>query len=239
MTQMSSAGHEVTDIVATGGLDWTRPQTTAQRAREVLDRLTDRPDLLASLVRDATCSGAPTAASESYPYMDKLVVWQSADAAVRLRLHVFHPGYLDRPHNHRWSFVSRILKGSYLHTLYGTEADVLHEVRQGMEPRPRYVRYEQAGGNYFLEDSMVHSLCAEETTVSLLLRGPAIKERYFTVLPDDGSTPVAQRLEWSGGAASERATERRAKQITESGIERVVRVLTDVLGPESAAVGGA
>lgn len=237
MTPMSSAERAVTDIVATGGLDWTRPQVTAQRAREVLDRLTGRPDLLASLVRDVTRSGAPGAASESYPRMDKLVVWQSADAAVRLRLHVFYPGYVDRPHNHRWSFVSRLLSGSYLHTLYGVDADVLREVRQGSEPRPRYLRYEQVGGDYFLEDSMVHSLRAEQTTVSLVLRGPAVKERYFTVLPDDGSTPVAERLEWSGGAAREPVTQRREKQITESGIERVVGVLAGVLGSESAAAG--
>ena len=35
--------------------------------------------------------------------------------------------------------MSRILGGGYVHTLYGTDADVLREVRAGHEPRPRYV----------------------------------------------------------------------------------------------------
>jgi hypothetical protein len=221
-------------VAAAGGIDWSHPQSGAQRAREVLDRLTDRPDLLVALVRDvaaadARAGAAGGAACESYPNMDKLVLWQSPDGAVRLRLHVFFPGYVDRPHNHRWSFVSRIVTGGYLHTVYGSDVEVLREVGEGREPQPRYLRREGPGGDYFLADTMVHSLRVDEVTVSLLLRGPAVKDRYFTVLPPDGHTAVADRLVFSGGAAQESAAERQTKRLTAAGIARVVGVLDGVL----------
>ena len=227
---MSSARTAVERLVDARGIDWSRPQSVAAGAGAVLDGLTGRPDLLADLVRDLTRPDAAGAASESHPHMDKLVLWQSRDAAVRLRLHVFFPGYLDRPHNHRWSFVSRILSGSYVHTIYGTDTDVLGEIRAGREPRPRYVRREEAGSAYLLENTMVHSLHTDEVTVSLLLRGPSVKDQYFTVLPGDGRTPPPDRLVWSGGAPRESTAELREKRITAGGVERVRAVLDTVLG---------
>jgi hypothetical protein len=230
---MSAARTAVGEVVAAaGGIDWSASQATAHQAGEVLDRLAGRPELLADLVRDIALAGAGAdgPACESYPNMDKLVLWQSPDRAVRLRLHVFFPGYVDRPHNHRWSFVSRLVSGGYLHTLYGTEAEVLREVGEGHEPVPRYLRHEQRGGDYFLADTMVHSLRVDEVTVSLLLRGPAVKDRYFTVLPPDGRTPLADRLVWSGGAAQESVAEQRTKQLTATGVDRVVTILDSVLG---------
>lgn len=237
MQEVSSAEREVTAVVsASGAPDWSTSPATAQWAQETLEQLTGRPDLLSTLVQEFMCSGGP---GESYPNLDKVVLWSSGDGALRLRLHVFLPGYADRPHNHRWSFASRILKGSYLHSLYGSQDGVLADVREGREPRMRYLGRQHAGTDYFLDSTAVHSLRVDEPTVSLLLRGPAVKKQYFTVLPDDGSTPVAGRLVWSRGAAQEAAAESRAKQITAAGLERVASALRDVLGTGSPSTLGA
>ena len=47
-----------------------------------------------------------------------MVLYDALDRGFRLRLHRFSEGQEDQPHNHRYSFSSTILKGSYAHTLY-------------------------------------------------------------------------------------------------------------------------
>ena len=74
------------------------------QVREALLALPDRPDLL------GLC--------EHYDILDKIVLWDDP-SGVRVRLHVFLPGYFDRPHNHRWSYASTILRGRYRHYLFG------------------------------------------------------------------------------------------------------------------------
>jgi hypothetical protein len=225
----SEARRHLSDLVsAAGGVEWTLP-TAAARAGEVLDQVSKQSALLAALARAAIAGWEDDGTGESYPQMDKLVLWRSDDDAIRLRLHVFLPGYVDRPHNHRWSFGCRLLSGSYLHTIYGTESEVLGAVARGQEPDPRYVRREQQGSGYFLHDAVVHSLSVAEVTVSLILRGPSVKERYFTVLPARDGESVADRMVWSGGAAGESRAERRAKEMDTDGVVRVVNVLERVL----------
>lgn len=232
MPAISTAGREVDRIVAVPATaDWDSPSSVANWAQDRLAELAGRPGLLADLVQDVL---ADPGQGESYPNMDKVVLWRSPDGALRLRLHAFFPGYADRPHNHRWSFAALVLRGSYLHTLYGGQDGVLAGVRAGREPQPQYAGRQPAGTGYFLHHEAVHSLRVDEPTVSLILRGPAVKNDYFTVLPADGSTPVARRLEWSQGAARETAEQAAAKQITPDGLSRVAAALRGVAGQGGA-----
>lgn len=194
------------------------PREIGARSQEALARIADTPGLVRELAEVALRS---TDAGESYPYMDKLVLWRSADGSVRLRLHLFRPGYTDRPHNHRWSFASRILAGGYIHTLYGTADQVLADTRAGAPLRQLWVGTQPQSSSYFLDDQAVHSLRAEHATVSLVLRGPSVKERYFTLLPAAGSATGEMRLTWSGGAANESADELLAKRLTIVGAKRI------------------
>jgi hypothetical protein len=183
--------------------------------------VTVRPGLLVSLVEALSPGGA----GESFPSMDKLVLWQSPDEEVRLRLHVFLPGYADRTHNHRWSFVSRILSGGYVHSLYGSEADVLRDAAAGREPRIVYAGRVQRGSTYFLHHSLVHSLRTDEIAVSLLLRGPSAKDDYFTLAGGADATATSAEMQWSTGAARESSDERATKAMSDDGLARVLGVL--------------
>ncbi|HEX3960192.1 MAG TPA: hypothetical protein VHZ03_26740 [Trebonia sp.] len=107
--------------------------------------------------------------------LDKVVLWDDP-AGFRVRLHVFLPGYFDGPHNHRWSYASTILAGEYRRILFGG-AD-LDERVDPASLTPVMVRWEQAGTSYLLQHTMVHAVVAEPYTVSLVIRGAAVKDRF-------------------------------------------------------------
>jgi hypothetical protein len=116
--------------------------------------------------------------SRTYDFLDKLVLWDDP-TGFRVRLRVFLPGYFDRPRNHRWSYASRVLMGQYRHILFG---DV--DLDEHVDPAaltPVMVCWEQAGSSYVLHDSMVHAVVAEAYTVSLVIRGPAVKDRFLVM----------------------------------------------------------
>jgi len=208
-----------------GPVDWSDARAAHASAARILDRV-GTGGLLADLVVGVVASSGAGGGCESYPYMDKLLLWQSPDRQVRLRLHVFSPGYRDRPHNHRWNFQSRLIGGRYLHAVYGSEAEVLRQAQAGEVPPVRHVHEETAGTQYFLEHSLVHSLRADTRTASLVLRGPAEKDDYFTLeLPGPEDAPGGVRVLWSTGAARESSADQAAKAMTGDGFTRVVEAL--------------
>jgi hypothetical protein len=198
---------------------WTDARLARRDLGGIVERIVSAPELLADVVGDVLDRRGAAGGCESYPNMDKLVLWSSRDGDLRLRLHLFFPGYADRPHNHRWSFLSRILAGGYLHSLYGTAEDALSRVEQGLPLRVLYAREETAGSTYFLDHTLVHSLRADTVTASLLLRGPAFEDTYFTLLAGPPGTQPA--VDVSAGAARESPAELSAKAMTDEGFERV------------------
>jgi len=207
-------------IAESGSGDWSDSQAAQRSSSLVLDRILGRQGFLAASVAELAGS---LRGCESYPYMDKLLLWRSDDGDLRLRLHVFSPGYADRPHNHRWSFASRLLGGAYLHTLYGDEHEVLDNAQRGTAPRARFIHELATGAAYFLHHSQVHSLSTETETVSLVLRGPSRKDDYFTW------EEASRRVVWSSGAAREDAADSASKAMDDAGYARVLEAL-DRLG---------
>lgn len=206
-------------LIAEGGpIEWDRPLSAQPRIADIFDRLLAEDGLLGCAVGQLQDR---LEGCESYPGMDKLVLWQSQDGALRLRLHLFSPGYTDRPHNHRWSFATRVLAGTYLHTVYGSGREVLSRGEQGIAPAPLHVHEVSAGAGYFLDHELVHSLATETHTVSLVLRGPSTRPDYFTW------EPAAGEVVWSLGAVRETADQRRDKAMSASGYARTVRLLSE------------
>ena len=196
-------------------IEWTDAGQAHAAISGIFDRILAEDELLATVIDETIASRGSEGDCESFEDLDKLVLWQSADRAVRLRLHVFFPGYYDRPHNHRWSFASRILRGGYAHSLYGLEDEVWAAAERGVLPAARYVSEERAGDGYFLDSSLVHSVHADTVTVSLVLRGPAVKSDYFQF------DVAANRVRHGLGATQESAAERLSKAMTGDGFSRV------------------
>jgi hypothetical protein len=188
------------------GLDWHDLTAVTVASTKVLDRLsTDRAllgDLTYAVLDDPHLAGL----CEHYDILDKIVLHDDPDGW-RLRLHVFLNGYFDRPHNHRWTYTSRIISGTYTHTLYGAEHDFTDEVDVAALS-PRLIRTEEPGDTYTLHHSMIHSVVADGETVTLIVRGPAVKDRFVVT---DRATGKAW---WQYGAATETPRAAAAKRMT-------------------------
>jgi hypothetical protein len=163
--------------------DWADLDSVAQHASHFFDRFT--ADGYAGL-RAAIegLGGRPQlhGLCERLPFMDKLVIWQEKELDVRLRVHVFRPGYDDYPHNHRFAFASRILAGRYVHRTYAPE------ILQSGATRPwpmLTLREETEGSQYAMHPDEVHAVSADQTTVTLMLRGPIVRATA-TILRDGG-----------------------------------------------------
>lgn len=192
------------------GLDWSDTAQVEEVSRKLLAEVADDRLLLGQLVENVSTSERLSSLSEHYDILDKLVLHDD-DEGWRLRLHVFLPGHFDRPHNHRWTYSSRILLGSYEHTLYGLD-DNLDDTVDVSSLRPYMIRREKAGDTYTLHHGMIHAAVARSYTVTLIVRGPAMKERFLVADRDTGESW------WQYGAAKESAEAADKKRMTEDQI---------------------
>ncbi|MGW3952977.1 hypothetical protein ACWEKM_19110 [Streptomyces sp. NPDC004752] len=124
--------------------NWDDTPAVEATTSKVLATLAGDRYLLRRLVHQVPQDEHLSRLSEHYDILDKVVLYDDP-AGWRLRLHVFLPGYYDRPHNHRWTYSSRILRGSYQHTLYG-----LDDVLDVATLQPYMVRSEEASDSYTL-----------------------------------------------------------------------------------------
>jgi hypothetical protein len=131
--------------------------------------------------------------STHYEGVDKLVLWSSED--MQIRLHVYtdlkdhNLADISAPHNHRWNFLTTILSGGYLHTLYRMDEHLV----------PIMVRHEGVGSSYALHHSQYHSIVEEPNTVSLIVRGPIEKESFQVIvggIPKDAPLVPQKAMTW-------------------------------------------
>jgi hypothetical protein len=207
------------------GLDWTDLPAVTAASTTVLDTLTADRARLGELTNAVLNNPHLAGMCEHYDILDKIVLHDDPNGW-RLRLHVFLDGYFDRPHNHRWIYTSRILSGSYTHTLYGTDHDLTDEV-DVVALTPRLVRIEEPGDTYTLHHTMIHSVVARGQAVTLIVRGPAVKDRFVVT---DRATGKAW---WQYGAATETPEAAAAKRMTETQLHDRVNALraAGIFGP--------
>ena len=200
-------------------LDWEDLQAVSAACEDAFATLTaDRWTLLADLLHDLPRHPDLPAMCETYDFVDKLVLHDDPAHGYRVRLHRFRPGYFDRPHNHRWTFGSKILTGAYRHAQYG--GDAAFEDADPKTLTALQIRTEHAGDFYVLHHTAVHSVTAEEGTVSLVLRGPAAKDRFRILDAVSGNSFHVV------GAKDETAAQRDAKRMRP---DRLTQTIHDIL----------
>jgi hypothetical protein len=199
-------------------LDWDNIDAVEDATRKALTTLTEDGRLVRDTLRDLPGRPDLLGLCEHYDILDKIVLWDDP-TGVRVRLHVFLPGYFDRPHNHRWSYASTILRGAYRHYLFG---DV--ELDETIDPGSLdalMVRQEQVGSTYALHHAMVHAVVAQPYTVSLVIRGPAAKDRFLVMDRRTGQSW------WQYGAGQESAEEAEQKRMTAERLGEMRRLLDE------------
>jgi len=174
----------------------------AEQSKKILEIFSDRNKLkqqLLSVKEDETLFSL----SEHYDILDKIVLY--ADEKYRIRLHIFGEGYFDRPHNHRWSYSSKILSGNYRHTIYSLNQ--VTDTPQTEHLVPILIRQEKMGDFYTLHHSQYHSVTADSDTVTLICRGPAEADRFRVM---DRTT---QEAWWQYGATIESQEEKNNRSL--------------------------
>jgi hypothetical protein len=197
-------------------LDWEDTDAVEAATAKALAMLTSQPQMLRDILLDLPERPDLLGLCEHYDILDKIVLHDDP-SGVRVRLHVFLPGYFDRPHNHRWSYASTILRGQYRHYLFG-DAD-LDESIDPASLKALMVRDEQPGSTYALHHTMVHAVVAEPYTVSLVLRGPAVKDRFLVMDRKTGQSW------WQYGANQEPAYDAEQKRMS---VERLAELTTSL-----------
>ncbi len=202
-------------------LNWENLDAVNCTASMVLKKLATDKALLRSKLEGVANDPELLSMAEHYDILDKVVLHNDHERGFRIRLHVFLPGYFDRPHNHRWTYTSLILHGSYRHFMYPPD-DNIHDGIDVSELKPVLIREERAGDSYTLHHRMVHSVVSEPYTVTLILRGPSTRDRFLVM---DRKTNQAW---WQYGANNESPEERRVKQMPLSRLDATIKRLSEL-----------
>ncbi len=221
---MTTAPHPT--FLGLNDINWDDTGSILRHATPIFEAFTTEPDLLAALLDNLGVDEHLRPMCEGYDFMDKLVLYDDADAQVRVRLHLYRPGYFDRPHNHRWSFASHILRGSYLHRIFGRD-DQFGEDTDPNTLQPIHERVERVGAGYALHHTSVHTVQAEADSISILLRGPAAKDR-FLILDRAGESF------WVYGAAQESPQTRASKQMSGAHLDRTISRVRSLIAAGAA-----
>ncbi|MEU5539348.1 hypothetical protein [Streptomyces sp. NPDC020362] len=199
-------------------VDWSDLPTAREQTKDILLALSEDKAALRELLERAREEEDLFDKCESHRLLDKLVIYDALDRGFRIRVHVSTDDHRDRPHDHRFSFTSRILRGNYRHVrhqLVGRPGDIPDDVQDDFDARdsdlrvePRFVTNEVAGNCYTLHHSEIHTTFTTPNTVSLFLRGPAEKERSLITERETG------KVWWRLGENQEKATRRASKRIS-------------------------
>jgi hypothetical protein len=205
------------DVLDRLTIDWTDLDRATAITDELLHELAADKDTLRMLVERAAEDDDLLVQCECHRLLDKIVLYDGLDRGFRVRLHISTSDHLDRPHDHRFSFSSLILAGSYKQVRHRIVGELPEEIAEDIQEdheavavparvEPEFATAEQVGSFYTIHHSVIHTTIMEDNTVSLFIRGPAEKERSLITDRDTG------RLWWRYGAQAE-TPERRAKKV--------------------------
>ncbi|MEU5270119.1 hypothetical protein AB0G77_16595 [Streptomyces hygroscopicus] len=160
------------------GVDWGELQRVHEAAAKALPALSD-PAVLGLLWDRMRGSEELASKSERFNAFEKYVLHDDPESGLRLRLHIFSEEAVEEAHNHRASFSSLILHGSYRHLLYGNVEDIWGaEESPATRPEPRFIQEQLPGTSYTLHHAFVHSTYASPGTVSLVIQGPRDRSSF-------------------------------------------------------------
>ncbi len=223
-------------------LDWTDFDKASRISSDIVRELAaDRP-LLRKLVLSVQRDERLRFLAEKHDELNYIVLYDALDRGLRIRLHRFSKGLEDIPHNHRFSFSSALLSGSYVHTLFQVERKDADDEREswrlhqpagshvGVDVRelplaglePQLATVQAAGSSYTLHHSTIHKTAMPvEDAYSVFCRGPAMKPCALQLQPD------VRTYRWKFGQANETAEVVADRKMTDQEFVRYVETLEE------------
>ncbi|CQR61786.1 hypothetical protein [Streptomyces leeuwenhoekii] len=145
-------------------------------SRQLLDRLAQDRPLLSRLVHEISNDPERLAASRVTLLLNRLSLYQAPDRGFEIRLNMQpRPDNQLVPHDHCYTFATRILTGGYVHVVR-RRTNGWYGPFSGDDLEPAIVTVERPGTAYTLGHTMVHQAVMEPDTVTLFVRGPRRKK---------------------------------------------------------------
>ncbi|MFD8738155.1 hypothetical protein ACFV06_25030 [Streptomyces sp. NPDC059618] len=212
----TTASQPLIDPARLAALDWSDMPALHGPMEELLEELVSHPTWLNDAFDHVLGTPELLNQCERLQELDRVVLVNDKASDVRIRLHVFTGSDFDRPHNHRWSFGSRILHGSYQHHLFGDYDELSTDTRIGS---PALVREEVAGSGYVIRHTMVHTVSSVPETTSLIVRGPSEKNRFVVMNRDTGEAW------WQYGQKDEKPEDQAKRRLGAERVEEIRQLL--------------
>jgi hypothetical protein len=207
------------DILDEIVVDWDNFQEAGALTREFARQLGCDRARLRALVMNARTDPTLRYLAEKHHELQYIVLHDALDRGLRVRLHRFACGLEDVPHNHRFSFSSFILAGSYVHTLYELQCEPKEGSRElwrleqppgtTSADRPQVsvfglttamINPQVAGSAYSLHHGTVHKTAMPHSDAfSIFIRGPAQKSCALQL------DPPSRTYRWKFGRDHETA----------------------------------
>lgn len=204
-------------------INWSDSEVARFEAAELLNHYAQDRMALAALVERSMADPRLARMSEIDEFRLKFVLADELDSGFRLRLHVWRDQVTDTPHSHRFSYASMVLSGGVTHTVHEANQDLYPDGIQGVYDEhllltdgrvkrlinPKLFKTVMsfpvvAGSSYFQSsDVPLTSTVVHAGTVTLFVRGPAVRDCAFQWHPDRGT--VIWRAGTSHAPASRRS----------------------------------
>lgn len=188
-------------------IDWNDFEKASLTTKEAVRALAADKQGLRELVYSIETDPDLLSKCERHYLLDKFVLYDALDRGFRVRLHISTDNHLDRPHDHRFSFTTLILTGKYEHRWHHVHQEVGDNIElAGIQPV--FITHEEPGACYTLHHTVVHTTYTTPNTVSLVIRGPAEKERSIITDRETG------KMWWRYGEHAETPERRRDKRMS-------------------------
>lgn len=190
-------------------INWEDLNKVAFVNKRVLEDIFNNRNIIGFLLKNVLKDTNLISLAEHYDFFDKIVLYVDKKDRFRIRLHVFSGENSNqyRPHCHRWDYSSVILKGGYKHNIFGTEKEINENTKIDVL-KPILYQEQKAGSIYTLSNEVFHSISAKKDTVSIIIRGPSLKDRFLIM------DKKVNKIWWEYGRESETIEEIKNKAIT-------------------------
>jgi hypothetical protein len=208
-------------------MDWNSFNEVSRITRELLVDLVADKTTLGILARRIEHDQNLLDLCERHELLERLDIYDARDRNFQIRFNFTTPTQSVRPHDHRYSFSTYVLRGGYQHIWFDPGQEI-YEVEREMETRnyldkshtdestaiditrmkPLFVTNDTAGAQYTIHHSTVHATITQPESLSLIIKGPGEKNR--SIIADR----VAGKIWWRFGRAMEPEARIRQKKMS-------------------------
>jgi hypothetical protein len=166
-------------------IDWSDIEKAAPVAEAACRRIGTDKRLLRELVERTAGSAKLFDMCECHDLDDKIVLYDDLPRGYRIRLRLANDEQYERAHNHRFPFAAYILHGTYFQQWYHIQGTPSERTRPA-DVTTLARRIERAGASFTISADALHSTQTTPRTLSLMICGPAVRDKSFIINMDSG-----------------------------------------------------